>query len=91
LARLEARFGRAVRRLRMKAGISQEALAHAAGIHRTHASLIERGELAPGLLVIHKLAAALGVSMAKLMAAVETERPGREPKGAKPGRPPKAK
>lgn len=86
---LEVRFGRVIRRLRKKAGIAQEKLADLAGLHRTHVSLIERGELAPGLLVIQKLATTLGVSMARLMAAVEREgdEPGPELEGPRAGRP----
>ncbi|HEX3147902.1 MAG TPA: helix-turn-helix transcriptional regulator [Gemmataceae bacterium] len=89
---LEVRFGRVVRRYRKKLGLAQEKLAEAAGLHRTHVSLIERGQQAPGLLVIQKFAHALGVSMAKLMAAVEAEgdAPGPEPAGPRPGRPRKS-
>jgi transcriptional regulator with XRE-family HTH domain len=93
VAKLEVRFGRVIRRLRKKAGVAQEKLAEVAGLHRTHISLIERGEQAPGLLVIEKLAMALNTTMAKLLAAVESEddRPRREPEGPRPGRPPKAR
>lgn len=92
MAKLEVRFGKVARRLRKKAGLSQEKLAEVAGLHRTHVSLIERGQQAPGLLVIEKLANALGTTMGKLLAAVEAEetKPGSEPEGPKPGRPRKA-
>ena len=89
MVRLEVRFGRVIRRLRKKAGLAQEKLAEVAGLHRTHVSLIERGQQAPGLLVIEKFAKALGTTMGKLLAAVETEgeNPGSEPEGPRPGRP----
>ena len=51
-------------------------------------SLLERGKQVPSLAVIHKLATALGVSMATMMAEVESEEPaGEEPPPVKPGRP----
>jgi transcriptional regulator with XRE-family HTH domain len=70
---LQRRFGAAVRRLRLQARLGQEGLAGRAGIHRTHVSLIERGQGMPTLLVIHKLASALGTTMAALLAAAESE------------------
>lgn len=59
-------FGRRVRALRLEAGISQEALAERAGLHRTYVSSVERGQRNVGLDNIRKLAAALGVSPAQL-------------------------
>jgi transcriptional regulator with XRE-family HTH domain len=61
------RFGRHVRRLRRDRDLSQEALADAAHIHRTHLSAIERGGRAPGLLLILDLAIALGISPKGMM------------------------
>jgi transcriptional regulator with XRE-family HTH domain len=88
VGKLESQFGRAVRRLRKTADIGQEKLAETAKLHRTHVSLIERGQRSPGLLVISKLSKALGITMAELMAAVEAEaKAGPEPKGPRPGRP----
>jgi transcriptional regulator with XRE-family HTH domain len=72
---LQRRFGAAVRRLRLQARLGQEGLADRAGIHRTHVSLIERGQGMPTLLVIHKLASALGTTMAALLAAAESDAP----------------
>jgi transcriptional regulator with XRE-family HTH domain len=85
---LQRRFGAAVRRLRLQARLGQEGLADRAGIHRTHVSLIERGQGMPTLLVIHKLATALKTPMAELMAAVESDdSPGGEPPDIQRGRP----
>jgi transcriptional regulator with XRE-family HTH domain len=55
------RFGDRVRELRERLGLSQEALARNAGIHRTYMGGVERGERNIGLKNIIRLAAALGV------------------------------
>ena len=57
----QRRFGRRVRVLRERAGLSQEALAAKAGIHRTYMGGVERGERNISLKNIVRLAAALGV------------------------------
>ena len=57
----QRRFGRRVRTLRERAGLSQEALAAKAGIHRTYMGGVERGERNISLKNIVRLAAALGV------------------------------
>jgi len=53
------RLGGAVRARRKAAGLSQEALADAAGIDRSHMGKIERGERNVTLLNLVKIAAAL--------------------------------
>jgi transcriptional regulator with XRE-family HTH domain len=55
-------FGEAVRMTRRRRQLSQDALANAAGLHRTHISLIERGLREPSLETLVKLCRALGVS-----------------------------
>ncbi len=67
-------FGRAVRDFRLSRGLSQEALAERAGLHRTYIGGIERGERNVGLVNIGLLADALEVELATLMAAAERER-----------------
>ena len=71
---LPAAFGRAIRELRTGEGLSQEALAERAGLHRTYIGGIERGERNVSLVNIDLLANALGVDLPTLMAAVERER-----------------
>jgi transcriptional regulator with XRE-family HTH domain len=67
-ATLQRRFGLIVRDRRLKRGISQEALADLAGLHRTYISLLERGLRNPSLYVIARIAAALETTMVDLVA-----------------------
>ena len=64
-------FGSAVRALRLERGWSQEEFADRVGLHRTYVGDVERGERNIGLLNISRIAAALGVSLAALMADVD--------------------
>ena len=61
-------FGRNLRRLRSARGLTQEELAAASGLNRTYVGSIERGERNVSLVNIHKLAAAIGVPPAELLA-----------------------
>jgi transcriptional regulator with XRE-family HTH domain len=65
VARRQA-FGRRVRVLRVTRGLSQEALADLAGIHRTYLSGVERGQRNVSLANIHALASALKVKTSEL-------------------------
>ncbi|MCR9096302.1 MAG: helix-turn-helix domain-containing protein [bacterium] len=69
--RLQKRFGVVIRRRREVAGLSQEGLADAAGLHRTYISLLERGQRNPSLEVIAALAEGLETTMASLVSEVE--------------------
>jgi transcriptional regulator with XRE-family HTH domain len=64
---LRPAFGRRVRTLREKRGISQEQLAESAQLHWTYVSGIERGVRNPGLNTLGRLARALGISLSKLL------------------------
>ena len=61
-------FGRRVRQLRHRRGITQEELAHRAGIHTTYLSGIERGVRNPSLKNIRAIAIALAVPVVELFA-----------------------
>ena len=60
------KFGESVRRLRKQKDISQEELAHKAGLHRTYIGMIERAEKNITLLNIEKIASALNVTINQL-------------------------
>lgn len=60
-------FGDRLRQARRAAGLSQEALAHQSGLHRTYVSSVERGERNIALLNICKLATVLDVDAAVLV------------------------
>lgn len=70
---LQRRFGAVLRRLREAAGVSQEALAAAARLHRNYVGLLERGQRMPSLLVVQQLADALNTTMTELVQQVERE------------------
>jgi len=69
----EQLFGEEISRLRRTRGFSQEELGFQAGIHRTYVSQIERGIKSPTLVVILKLAQALGRPASQLIAEVEKQ------------------
>ena len=68
-------FGAAVRAARTEDGIAQEMLAHLAGIERSHMGKIERGEHMPTLVLVLKIARALGRSAGELMLETEARLP----------------
>lgn len=61
-------LGRNVRRLRQQKGLTQEELAFEAEIDLTYMGGIERGKRNPSLLVMVRVADALGVPLVKLLA-----------------------
>lgn len=64
---LRSVLGENVRRLRREGGLTQEQLAFEAQIDLTYLGGIERGRRNPSLLVIGRLAVALGVAPASLI------------------------
>jgi transcriptional regulator with XRE-family HTH domain len=59
-------LGKAIRQLRQERDMTQEALAHAAGITVGHLSMIERGHSNPTWGTVKRAATALGVPMSNL-------------------------
>lgn len=59
--------GTNVRRLRLEQKLTQEQLAHEAGLDLTYIGGIERGRRNPSILVLGKIAASLGVHPRELL------------------------
>lgn len=64
---IKAVVGRNVKQHREAKGLSQEQLAFDADLHRTYVSGVERGIRNPTVLIVAKLANALGVEPSKLL------------------------
>lgn len=71
-----AAFGRVLRRVRRRAGLTQEQLGLEADLRRTYISLLELGQQQPSLTTILKLAIALQCRPGELVeqAACEIEK-----------------
>lgn len=63
---VRVRVGLNVQKARRAKGVSQEELAHLAKMHQTYLSGVERGKRNPSILVLNRIAAALGVDIADL-------------------------
>jgi len=64
--KLDRHIAGRVRELRIKHGLSLDALARNSGVSRSMISLIERGESSPTAAVLHRLAIALSTTLASL-------------------------
>lgn len=64
------RFGRRVRELRLKRGLSQEALSFEADLDRSYIGQVERGERNISIENMAKLARALKVTLSELLRRV---------------------
>jgi transcriptional regulator with XRE-family HTH domain len=73
MAPVQAReqFAHNLRRQRLQRGLSQEALGHACGLHRTEISLLERAKRDPRLSTIIRLAHALELRPAALLDGID--------------------
>jgi transcriptional regulator with XRE-family HTH domain len=65
-------LGKAVRALREKRGVTQEALANEAGVTTGTLSLIERGQSNPAWGTVKGIVVTLGVSMGELANLTDT-------------------
>jgi transcriptional regulator with XRE-family HTH domain len=66
-------FGKAVRRLRLARGVSQEGLAELADIHRTYIGDVERGKRNIALVNMSRIAMALRMPLSRVIAEMEKE------------------
>lgn len=67
----EVAFGQVLRELRKRQGLSQEKLAHDAGLERNYVSLLELGRNSASIKTVFKLADALSISVTEFMAFAE--------------------
>jgi len=70
-ADIRERFGFAVKVRREELGLTQEDLAHTAGIHRTYLSDVERGTRNLSLINIELLASSLSLPISELFKLIE--------------------
>ncbi len=68
-------FGRHVRELRKKRGLSQEEIAFRSGLDRSYVGQVERGEKNIALINICRLAYALNLAPLELLAPLEPMQP----------------
>lgn len=66
-------FGRVLRKLRLRAGLTQEQLGLEADLRRTYVSILELGHQQPTLTTILKLSKPLGRSARQIVGLVERE------------------
>jgi len=64
---IRRRVGLNLKHYREKSGLSQEAFAFQCGLHRTYVSGVERGVRNPTVVVLAKIAKALGIGPEKLL------------------------
>lgn len=69
-------LGERVRERRAKRGVTQEDLAHSAGVHRTYMTHVETGRVNPSLETMARLALALDCDIADLVRGLQ-DVPGR--------------
>lgn len=66
-------FGRVLRRLRNRSGLSQERLAHECGLTPNYISLLERGLRTPTLDTVWSICKRLGLHPSELVSLVEDD------------------
>ena len=67
-------FAEVLRELRLKAELSQEALAKLAGLHRTYISQLERGVRRPSLEVAMQISEVLNITFSEFASYLEKPR-----------------
>lgn len=64
-------FARALREIRDEQRLTQEQVAHAAGVHRTYIAFLEGGKKQPSIDAVFKIAEGLGISASEFVARIE--------------------
>lgn len=68
---IEERMAAAIRQRREEIGLSQEAMATSAGVHRTYASSIERAKVTISIDVAERIAKSLNITLSELCKRAE--------------------
>jgi transcriptional regulator with XRE-family HTH domain len=68
---IEERMAEAIRKRREEIGLSQEAMATSAGVHRTYASSIERAKVTISIDVAERIAKSLDITLSELCKKAE--------------------
>ena len=68
---IEERMAAAIRQRREEIGLSQEAMATSAGVHRTYASSIERAKVTISIDVAERIAKSLELTLSELLKRAE--------------------
>ncbi|MCF7963492.1 MAG: helix-turn-helix domain-containing protein [Pirellula sp.] len=68
---IEERMAEAIRKRREEIGLSQEAMATSAGVHRTYASSIERAKVTISIDVAERIAKSLNITLSELCKRAE--------------------
>ncbi|SHG68880.1 helix-turn-helix domain-containing protein [Marivita hallyeonensis] len=63
---VQSRVSRNIQRIRREKDLSQEEVAHRADIHQTYLSGVETGKRNPSILVVERIAKALGVDVSAI-------------------------
>lgn len=70
---IQARLGRAVKRVRVEHGLTQEQVSATSGLHPTYISDIERGSRNPSWEALTRLADGIGVSVQDIARSYDDE------------------
>ncbi|WP_246237396.1 helix-turn-helix domain-containing protein [Halovulum dunhuangense] len=63
---VQSRVSRNIQRIRREKDLSQEEVAHRTDIHQTYLSGVETGKRNPSILVVERIAKALGVDVSEI-------------------------
>lgn len=66
---VQSRVSRNIQRIRREKDLSQEEVAHRADVHQTYLSGVETGKRNPSILVVERIAKALGVDISEIFKA----------------------
>lgn len=66
---VQHRVSKNIQRIRRDKNLSQEEVAHLADIHQTYLSGVETGKRNPSILVVERIAKALGVDISEIFKA----------------------